>query len=146
MLWSWHALCQVHLRRSCQSLTHASASVQTLLDPEKRAAYDALAGFTQGAVNPFVDAAYERDHVRRLTSKQAAGGGPKRRLGLSCRALQAGLQGGASACTGGCLQAGLQGGVWFAQLSAAGGAAGQGERRDERSPRLQGGGAGHALR
>ena len=34
------------------------------MDKEKRAAYDALAGFTGGAVNPFVDAAYERDHVR----------------------------------------------------------------------------------
>lgn len=34
------------------------------MDPEKRAAYDALAGFSGNAVNPFRDTLYERDHVR----------------------------------------------------------------------------------
>jgi len=72
MLWSWHALCKLHLRQICQSLTHPGARAQTLLDPEKRAAYDALAGFTHGAVNPFVDAAYEQDHVRRQAPEAAS--------------------------------------------------------------------------
>ncbi|PSC75503.1 electron transporter heat shock binding [Micractinium conductrix] len=36
---------------------------QTLLDPEKRAAYDMIAGFQIGGVNPFMDTSYERDMV-----------------------------------------------------------------------------------
>ncbi|KAK9846614.1 hypothetical protein WJX81_007606 [Elliptochloris bilobata] len=36
---------------------------ETLMDKEKRAAYDALAGFTSGSVNPFTDTMYERDHA-----------------------------------------------------------------------------------
>ena len=54
--------------------------MQTLMDKEKRAAYDALAGFTGGAVNPFVDAVYERDHVRPCRPyKLAEGNGHCRR-------------------------------------------------------------------
>jgi hypothetical protein len=37
------------------------------MDKEKREAYDAIAGFTGGAVNPFYDASYERNQVRRYT-------------------------------------------------------------------------------
>jgi ferredoxin len=36
---------------------------QTLSDPDKRTAYDAIAGFEIGGVNPFVDTSYERDQV-----------------------------------------------------------------------------------
>ena len=36
---------------------------QTLMDTEKRAAYDAIAGFSGGAVNPFHDTSYERSQV-----------------------------------------------------------------------------------
>ena len=37
--------------------------VQTLMDPDKRAAYDALMGFTSGAMNPFNDKSYTPDKV-----------------------------------------------------------------------------------
>ena len=37
--------------------------VQTLMDPDKRAAYDALMGFTSGAINPFNDKSYTPDKV-----------------------------------------------------------------------------------
>ena len=57
--------------RFIHSVAHALSKcfffMQTLMDKEKRAAYDALAGFAGGAVNPFVDAAHERDHVRTST-------------------------------------------------------------------------------
>ncbi|KAL4428109.1 hypothetical protein ABPG75_002198 [Micractinium tetrahymenae] len=36
---------------------------ETLIDPEKRAAYDSIAGFQIGGVNPFMDTTYERDMV-----------------------------------------------------------------------------------
>ena len=36
---------------------------QTLSDPDKRAAYDAIVGFQIGGVNPFTDTSYERDSV-----------------------------------------------------------------------------------
>jgi hypothetical protein len=36
---------------------------QTLTDPDKRALYDALVGFSEGAVNPFMDASYPADQV-----------------------------------------------------------------------------------
>jgi hypothetical protein len=38
--------------------------LQTLSDPEMRAAYDAIAGFQVGGVNPFRDPSYEKDMVR----------------------------------------------------------------------------------
>ena len=38
-------------------------ALQTLSDPEKRLAYDAIAGFQVGGVNPFKDTSYERDMV-----------------------------------------------------------------------------------
>lgn len=41
--------------------------MQTLMDPEKRASYDAIAGFTGGAINPFNDLSYERNKVRSLS-------------------------------------------------------------------------------
>lgn len=41
----------------------ACCSTQTLSDPEKRMAYDAIAGYEIGGVNPFVDTSYERDQV-----------------------------------------------------------------------------------
>lgn len=60
--------CEAYLRSFIHIIAPAASlsviQTQTLMDKEKRAAYDALAGFTGGAVNPFVDAAYERDHVR----------------------------------------------------------------------------------
>lgn len=37
--------------------------LQTLSDPEKRAAYDSIAGFQVGGINPFKDTSYERDMV-----------------------------------------------------------------------------------
>lgn len=37
--------------------------VQTLMDPDKRAAYDALMGFTSGAINPFNDRSHAADKV-----------------------------------------------------------------------------------
>ena len=40
------------------------AVVQTLMDAEKRAAYDAIAGFSGGAINPFHDTSFERNQVR----------------------------------------------------------------------------------
>lgn len=36
---------------------------ETLIDPERRAAYDAIAGFKLDAINPFLDTSYERDMV-----------------------------------------------------------------------------------
>lgn len=36
---------------------------ETLIDPEKRAAYDSIAGFQIGGINPFMDTTYERDMV-----------------------------------------------------------------------------------
>ena len=33
------------------------------MDAEKRAAYDAIAGFSGGATNPFYDRSYERNQV-----------------------------------------------------------------------------------
>jgi len=38
-------------------------SMQTLMDVEKRAAYDALMGFTSGAINPFNDRSHTPDKV-----------------------------------------------------------------------------------
>lgn len=38
--------------------------MQTLMDAEKRAAYDALMGFTSGAINPFNDRSHTPDKVR----------------------------------------------------------------------------------
>lgn len=38
-------------------------TLQTLIDPDKRAAYDSIAGFTPDAINPFKDTAYPRDLV-----------------------------------------------------------------------------------
>jgi NAD-dependent dihydropyrimidine dehydrogenase PreA subunit len=35
----------------------------TLIDPERRALYDAVAGFAAEAVNPFLDASYPNDSV-----------------------------------------------------------------------------------
>ena len=37
------------------------------MDREKREAYDAIAGFSGGAVNPFNDTSYERNQVRHCT-------------------------------------------------------------------------------
>ena len=37
--------------------------LQTLMDPDKRAAYDALMGFTSGAMTPFNDRSYTPDKV-----------------------------------------------------------------------------------
>lgn len=36
---------------------------QTLSDPGKRSVYNDMAGFSESAVNPFLDAAAERDQV-----------------------------------------------------------------------------------
>lgn len=36
---------------------------QTLMDADKRAAYDALMGFTSGAINPFNDKTHAADKV-----------------------------------------------------------------------------------
>ena len=38
-------------------------SMQTLMDADKRAAYDALMGFTSGAINPFNDSTHAADKV-----------------------------------------------------------------------------------
>jgi hypothetical protein len=38
-------------------------ALQTLTDPSRRAAYDALVGFSALSVNPFVDTAAEKDQV-----------------------------------------------------------------------------------
>jgi hypothetical protein len=38
---------------------------ETLSDPARRAAYDAMAGFSIDSVNPFVDTSHERDQVGR---------------------------------------------------------------------------------
>jgi hypothetical protein len=38
---------------------------ETLSDPEQRATYDALVGFSAESINPFTDGAFERDQVRR---------------------------------------------------------------------------------
>jgi ferredoxin len=40
--------------------------MQTLMDPERRASYDAIAGFSGNSVNPFNDTAYERNKVGRM--------------------------------------------------------------------------------
>lgn len=37
--------------------------MQTLMDKEKREAYDAIAGFSGTAMNPFHDTKYERNQV-----------------------------------------------------------------------------------
>ena len=37
--------------------------MQTLMDADKRAAYDALMGFTSGAINPFNDRSHAADKV-----------------------------------------------------------------------------------
>lgn len=36
---------------------------QTLMDPERRATYDALAGFSAGSINPFADVSLPADQV-----------------------------------------------------------------------------------
>lgn len=38
--------------------------MQTLMDPERRATYDALAGFSANSINPFADATLPADQVR----------------------------------------------------------------------------------
>ena len=35
----------------------------TLVDPDRRATYDAVAGFAAASVNPFLDASFPRDSV-----------------------------------------------------------------------------------
>ena len=40
---------------------------QTLMDPDKRAAYDEIAGFSDDAVNPFFDTSYPSDQVPTAT-------------------------------------------------------------------------------
>lgn len=39
---------------------------ETLSDPERRAAYDEIAGIAATGINPFADASYEADKVYRL--------------------------------------------------------------------------------
>jgi hypothetical protein len=39
--------------------------IQTLMDPDRRALYDDLAGFSDISINPFLSNAHERDLVRR---------------------------------------------------------------------------------
>jgi hypothetical protein len=41
------------------------------MDVERRAYYDAIAGFQVGGVNPFDDASYERDMVRQAARTPA---------------------------------------------------------------------------
>lgn len=38
--------------------------LQTLADPDKRAAYDELAGFAAASINPFLDTSFNADQVR----------------------------------------------------------------------------------
>ena len=55
------------LESVCQSMQKSYWSViylvpmQTLMDPDKRTAYDALMGFTSGAINPFNDRSHAPD-------------------------------------------------------------------------------------
>lgn len=42
-------------------------AVQTLSNPEARAMYDAIAGFSIDAINPFMDASYPADQVKRCS-------------------------------------------------------------------------------
>ena len=44
-------------------MQHACFPMQTLMDADKRAAYDALMGFTSGAINPFNDRSHAADKV-----------------------------------------------------------------------------------
>eukprot|EP00878_Enallax_costatus_P017102 GHUV01017957.1.p1 GENE.GHUV01017957.1~~GHUV01017957.1.p1 ORF type:complete len:163 (+),score=7.04 GHUV01017957.1:253-741(+) len=41
---------------------------RTLSDPEARAVYDAIAGFSENAINPFLDTSYPADQVSRNNS------------------------------------------------------------------------------
>lgn len=50
------------------SLCH-SYHTQTLSDPQKRATYDALFGFTDDSINPFNDPAQELDQVSNTARK-----------------------------------------------------------------------------
>ena len=51
-----------------QMFTHfVCFSVQTLMDKEKREAYDAIAGFSDATTNPFHDTSYERNQVWKRT-------------------------------------------------------------------------------
>jgi hypothetical protein len=49
------------------ALAQCVVCMQTLMDAERRAAYDAIAGFSGGAVNPFSDRSYERNQVLLMT-------------------------------------------------------------------------------
>ena len=51
---------------------------QTLSDPDTRAAYDALIGFSDTAVNPFKDTGFEYDQVAHLHAWQLLKVGPDR--------------------------------------------------------------------
>ena len=43
--------------------TSVALLLQTLKHPDRRAAYDAIAGISGDAVNPFTDDSYERDQA-----------------------------------------------------------------------------------
>jgi len=54
------------------TVLHACLCVlQTLMDPERRATYDALAGFSASSINPFVDTSLPADQVCDTCSCQA---------------------------------------------------------------------------
>ena len=50
-------------RKAMLLLSNNLFSMQTLMDADKRAAYDALMGFTSGAINPFNDKTHAADKV-----------------------------------------------------------------------------------
>ena len=52
---------QVNLSKLC--CAPASSYMQTLSDPDARAMYDAIAGFSVESVNPFVDTSFPADQV-----------------------------------------------------------------------------------
>lgn len=60
--------------------THAPRLPQTLTDPDKRSAYDAIVGFEVGGINPFADTSYERDMVRGREHRAGRRAGPAVRL------------------------------------------------------------------
>lgn len=51
-------------KQQCRHLSPLLVSLQTLMDPERRATYDALAGFSANSINPFADTTLPADQVQ----------------------------------------------------------------------------------
>jgi hypothetical protein len=59
-------LCVVLLCAPCNTVSHTFfffCCMQTLMDPDRRATYDALAGFSASSINPFADVSLPADQV-----------------------------------------------------------------------------------